>query len=223
MKQLLPCTRIRFLWCWVNRVSLFELRGEGEIYKPYPYYLWSWVFNTEPYNIQQVTQNNTAYPSFQAHDLKLGRFNKISYTTSTIRTRQVDVWGIFLACIRELQGSNLSQVPDYPDWICYDISLSLEENFKKRQSHTSRGPAFISLLIVHDNPASLAYFPYFEKMKVGLCDLHAVCVSPSPKLWNGWTGLHETWYHGTWAHLNGLLHKSAPSVHVSICVSLHRC
>jgi hypothetical protein len=24
------------------------------------------------------------------------------------------------------------------------------------------------------------YFPYFEKIKVGLCDLHAVCVSPLP-------------------------------------------
>jgi hypothetical protein len=31
---------------------------------------------------------------------------------------------------------------------------------------------------------------------------------------NGWTNLYETWhvYHGTWAHLNGVLHKSLPSV-----------
>jgi hypothetical protein len=28
----------------------------------------------------------------------------------------------------------------------------------------------------------LAYFPYFEKMKVGLCDLHAVGVSVNPPL-----------------------------------------
>jgi hypothetical protein len=26
----------------------------------------------------------------------------------------------------------------------------------------------------------LAYFPYFKKMKVGLCDLHALCVSVHP-------------------------------------------
>jgi hypothetical protein len=26
----------------------------------------------------------------------------------------------------------------------------------------------------------LAYFPYFEEIKVGLCDLHAVCVSVNP-------------------------------------------
>jgi hypothetical protein len=28
--------------------------------------------------------------------------------------------------------------------------------------------------------ALLAYFPYFEKQKVGLCDLHALCVSLCP-------------------------------------------
>jgi hypothetical protein len=28
----------------------------------------------------------------------------------------------------------------------------------------------------------LAYFPYFEKMEVGMCDLHAVCVRVSPLL-----------------------------------------
>jgi hypothetical protein len=27
-------------------------------------------------------------------------------------------------------------------------------------------------------------------------------------------------YHGTWAHLNGVLHKSLPSVCASICISL---
>jgi hypothetical protein len=26
----------------------------------------------------------------------------------------------------------------------------------------------------------LAYFPSFEKIKVGLCDIHAVCVSVNP-------------------------------------------
>jgi hypothetical protein len=44
------------------------------------------------------------------------------------------------------------------------------------------------------------------------------------QLLNAWTILHETWYiyHGTWSHLNCILHKSFPSVCVSVrvCVSL---
>jgi hypothetical protein len=28
----------------------------------------------------------------------------------------------------------------------------------------------------------LAYFPYFEKIKLGLCDHHAVCVSVYPPI-----------------------------------------
>jgi hypothetical protein len=44
---------------------------------------------------------------------------------------------------------------------------------------------------------SLAYFSYLKKIKVGLCNLHAVSVSvcpPCPQLLNGWTNLYETWY-----------------------------
>jgi hypothetical protein len=65
----------------------------------------------------------------------------------------------------------------------------------------------------------LAYFPYFEKMRVGLCDLRAVCVSY--QLLIGWTNLHETWYvhHATKAHLNGVFYKFLPSVRVSTSVS----
>jgi hypothetical protein len=38
---------------------------------------------------------------------------------------------------------------------------------------------------------------------------------------NSWTSLYEIWYvyHGTWAYLNDVLHKSLPSVCVSVCVS----
>jgi hypothetical protein len=38
------------------------------------------------------------------------------------------------------------------------------------------------------------------------------------------TNLYETWYayHGTWTHLNGVLHKSFPSVCQSVCVTLYR-
>jgi hypothetical protein len=48
----------------------------------------------------------------------------------------------------------------------------------------------------------LASFPYFEKMKVHLCDLHAVWISgvclsvytpPPYQLLNKWTSLYETW------------------------------
>jgi hypothetical protein len=37
---------------------------------------------------------------------------------------------------------------------------------------------------------------------------------------NAWTNLYEIWYvyHGTWAHLNGVLHKSLPSV----CLYVYR-
>jgi hypothetical protein len=66
----------------------------------------------------------------------------------------------------------------------------------------------------------LAYFHYLEKNKCRLM----LCVSANPpyRLLNDWTSLYETWcvYHGTWAHLNGVLHKSLPSVCVSVCISL---
>jgi hypothetical protein len=45
-----------------------------------------------------------------------------------------------------------------------------------------------------------ACFPCFEKVKVGWCDLHAVCLWIPPSwLLNAWTNLCETWYmyHGT--------------------------
>jgi hypothetical protein len=42
-----------------------------------------------------------------------------------------------------------------------------------------------------------------------------------PSTFESLTNVYETWcvYHGTWAHLNGVLHKSFPSVCVSLCVS----
>jgi hypothetical protein len=66
----------------------------------------------------------------------------------------------------------------------------------------------------------------FWKNKSRLCHHHTVCVSQHvcihPQLLNAWTNLYETSYadHGTWAYLNGVLHKSLPSACVSICVSL---
>jgi hypothetical protein len=53
-----------------------------------------------------------------------------------------------------------------------------------------------------------------------------ICKPPPHQLLNAWTNLFETRYvrvgiyHGTWAHLNGILHKSLPSVCVSVYVSL---
>jgi hypothetical protein len=49
-----------------------------------------------------------------------------------------------------------------------------------------------------------------------------VCLWIFPcSLLDAWTGLYETWYvcHGSWAHLNCVLHRSLSSVHVSECVS----
>jgi hypothetical protein len=64
----------------------------------------------------------------------------------------------------------------------------------------------------------VAYVP-----EVGLWNL-PVCVSVYThyQLFNVWTSLHETWYayHGTWAHVNGILHKSHPSVCVYMCIPL---
>jgi hypothetical protein len=48
-----------------------------------------------------------------------------------------------------------------------------------------------------------------------------LCVSPPYQLLNAWKKLYETWYvyHVTWAHFNGILNKSLPTV----CVSLFAC
>jgi hypothetical protein len=66
-----------------------------------------------------------------------------------------------------------------------------------------------------------------KKIKVCLWDLLAVCVSlyPPVSLLNAWSNIYEPRYvyHGTWAHLNGTLHKSLPSGCVSVCVSPYRC
>jgi hypothetical protein len=57
----------------------------------------------------------------------------------------------------------------------------------------------------------------------GLLDHHAVCVSVYPAI-NFWIPeqifMKLGLYHDIWAHLNGVLGKSFPSVSVSICVSL---
>jgi hypothetical protein len=76
----------------------------------------------------------------------------------------------------------------------------------------------------------LAYFPYFEEIKVGLRHHYAVHVSTN--LHETWyvglchhyavyvsTNLHETWY-GTWFYLSGVLHKSLPSVCVCMRIPL---
>jgi hypothetical protein len=38
---------------------------------------------------------------------------------------------------------------------------------------------------------------------------------------NAWTNLSETWCHGAWIHLSGMLHKSLSAVCMSICIYLH--
>jgi hypothetical protein len=65
-------------------------------------------------------------------------------------------------------------------------------------------------------------FHIFKEIKVGLCYLHAVCVSViSPiTLWiveSIFTNLDKPIYHGIWAHFKGALHKSLPSV----CLYVH--
>jgi hypothetical protein len=65
---------------------------------------------------------------------------------------------------------------------------------------------FSLLSLLWKNKSSLVQSPY------SLC-VSCLCV-PHYQLLNAWTNLYETWYlyHGTWAYLNGVLHKSLPSV-----------
>jgi hypothetical protein len=66
----------------------------------------------------------------------------------------------------------------------------------------------------------LAYFPYLEKINVGLCDHHAVCVWLCIASLSTFEFLNQIWYvfHGTWTHPSGVFHKS----HQSVCVSQYR-
>jgi hypothetical protein len=70
----------------------------------------------------------------------------------------------------------------------------------------------------------LAHFPYFEKIKVGLWDHHAVSVNPPCSLLTfECLSQSNTCYIGTSAHLNGVLHYSLSLVCVSVRVSPYRC
>lgn len=68
----------------------------------------------------------------------------------------------------------------------------------------SLGPTFSKFLFPWQNTqdvTTMTTIISFKKIKVGLCSLHAVCVSVySPHVW---TNLYVTWdvHHGTWAHL----------------------
>jgi hypothetical protein len=71
----------------------------------------------------------------------------------------------------------------------------------------------------------LAYFPYFEinnsrLIRSSCCLYFCLSVYSPYQFLNAWTNLYETWYvyDGTWAQLNGILHKFFPSVCVSVCV-----
>jgi hypothetical protein len=62
------------------------------------------------------------------------------------------------------------------------------------------------------NITFLAYSPYFEKVKLGLSD------HPPPTFEYPNQSLRTSYVpHGNWVHLNGVLHKSLPSVCVFVC------
>jgi hypothetical protein len=67
---------------------------------------------------------------------------------------------------------------------------------------------------IEANAQLLAYTPYFEKIKKSAKKTTMRCPPPPPQILNAWTNLYETRYayHATWARLNGVLHKSNPSV-----------
>jgi hypothetical protein len=67
---------------------------------------------------------------------------------------------------------------------------------------------------------------FWRKKKVDLWETCCLCVCVSPyRFSNAWTNLYEISYtcHGTWAHLNAVLHKSRPLVFVSVFLSPHLC
>jgi hypothetical protein len=73
----------------------------------------------------------------------------------------------------------------------------------------------------------LAYFPSLKKWNwaymISMVSVNAPC-----SLLNAWTSFYAAWYvyYATWAHLSGVLHKSLPSVYVSVCLyvsSSYRC
>jgi hypothetical protein len=64
----------------------------------------------------------------------------------------------------------------------------------------------------------LAYFPYLKKDQSRLMrSPWCLCVSPYEAV-NTWINIYEIWYvyHGTWAHLTGVLQKALPSVWVYV-------
>jgi hypothetical protein len=67
---------------------------------------------------------------------------------------------------------------------------------------------------VHVTGFSALFLFWKKKVEMGLWDHHAACIAPLINLW-----MPETWcvYHGTWAHLSGVLHKSPP---ISPCVCI---
>jgi hypothetical protein len=72
----------------------------------------------------------------------------------------------------------------------------------------------------------LAYFSHSEKnkstlMRYDICVCVCLYVYLPNQFLNDWTNIYTTWYkyHKNWALLSGVLHKSFPSVCVSLCVS----
>jgi Mn2+/Fe2+ NRAMP family transporter len=90
----------------------------------------------------------------------------------------------------------------------------------------SKVTLFIDVLdIIHLPVCSILSLFWKNKSRLmrspcNLCVCVCVSVYPPHQLLNAWTNLCETWYvcHGTWAYLDGVLHKSLLSVCVSVCV-----
>jgi hypothetical protein len=82
------------------------------------------------------------------------------------------------------------------------IMVRIQSRTVQHCTYDTLRPALLSNGTSYD----LIYFSYFDKIEVGLCDYHAVCVPVrlrvcvSPfQLLNGCTNFYETWYiyHGT--------------------------
>jgi hypothetical protein len=126
------------------------------------------------------------------------------------------------------------------DWACWDVynTTVLNPRFHARfYSGIQRVTRIISTITMHtltrrghrgnygswwrQQSLFLAYFPYFEKKiyayeitMLSVCSLLIPFECLNASLCNWYV------YHGNWAHINGIFHKSLTSVCVFVCVSL---
>jgi hypothetical protein len=139
--------------------------------------------------------------SLRQEQLETSQTDDLRATSST----SADVWVPYVQKAVLYIGKYLL-IPDEKKWILEALKWHSRQQINKTGTTVK-----LELLFLADFPKS------------GLLDLCPVCVSvyPTHQLLNASINLYETWCvcHGNWFRLNGVLHKSLPSICVSVCVS----